>query len=309
MEFANDVDVGDQLERLFLRVLLVSDRDYDDDDDEGGDDDEGDDGKEDDRNTETAKQLAVYLGASLEEALEDQFASRLNWKDPQDWKDPLRTWLRETDEDAFELIDRSDRGLQVLIEGLFALYSLSSSPLSRAKFAQGDRVLAVLLQDQQWHQAKVEQIVETTTNEAFHYVVRFIEYGNPQTTIENDIAIDAEYLAAIADDDNACQICFRVLPLTFHHLVPRETHSRVLKRKGSLPPEIECLYENRPDKYKNKSRKDWLDVHGINVCRQCHDQVHRAETNMSLSLKFNSLERLIEHPSIVRWRSWACKQH
>ncbi|OCB87810.1 hypothetical protein A7U60_g5134 [Sanghuangporus baumii] len=36
---------------------------------------------------------------------------------------------------------------------------------------------------------------------------------------------------------NECEICSREVPLTYHHLIPRSTHERVIKR-GWHPPEM-----------------------------------------------------------------------
>jgi 5-methylcytosine-specific restriction endonuclease McrA len=289
-----------QLERLFIRVIIISQRDGDD---ENADDDDVEIKISQD---EEAQNLAVYFAASFAEEKGSLFDRCEKFEDESEWRKRLDSWLRDCDDVVGEAIIRCSSAFDSLVDGLFAMYSLSSSS-SKAKFNVGDHILAVLTEDEQWHEAKVEKVTEAV--DSIEYLVRFIEYGKPQiVTNEDDIVLDKSWLDE-NDDEGACQICRRSLPLTFHHLIPKETHSHMLKKGGkSLIDDVEVLYQNRADKYRAKSRKDWLEVYGVNICRKCHSQVHRVESNMSLAMNLNTLHLVLQHPAISKWRSWASHQ-
>ncbi|WP_415890677.1 hypothetical protein ACMXYV_05030 [Neptuniibacter sp. SY11_33] len=77
------------------------------------------------------------------------------------------------------------------------------------------------------------------------------------------------------------------MSLTFHHLIPKKMHRRSYFSKRYGREEL-----NR----------------GINICRFCHDAVHRAFDEMTLAKEFNSLEHLLSSPKIQRHIEWASKQ-
>ena len=167
-------------------------------------------------------------------------------------------------------------------------------------------ILAILPQDQTWHAAKITAFHQQTRL----YDIIFTEYGYPLTNLpEADLRVDVDYLTDDCEDASSCKICQRNLPLTFHHLVPLETHSHVMKKKNLLVPQLEDLYRalaaTKPSTF---TRTHWLQTHGIMICRKCHNSVHRAEPNIKLALEFNTLEALLSHPDIVKWKSWARKQ-
>ena len=41
------------------------------------------------------------------------------------------------------------------------------------------------------------------------------------------------------------------------------------------------------------------------ICRACHNAVHRAESNTTLAARFNTLELLREHEAVARWVKYA----
>ncbi|CAL1710895.1 unnamed protein product [Somion occarium] len=84
-----------------------------------------------------------------------------------------------------------------------------------------------------------------------------------------------------------CEICQREVPLTYHHLIPRETHSKVLKKKW------------HPESMLNSVA--WL-------CRPCHSAVHHVASNEDLAKHLYSVELLLEREDIQRWRKYAAKQ-
>lgn len=83
---------------------------------------------------------------------------------------------------------------------------------------------------------------------------------------------------------NACEICARDwIPLTYHHLIPRSTHARVLKRGWHEEWQLNSVA--------------WL-------CRACHSMVHRLEGNEELARNWFTVERLIEREEVRRFASW-----
>ncbi|KIJ27521.1 hypothetical protein M422DRAFT_61135 [Sphaerobolus stellatus SS14] len=84
-----------------------------------------------------------------------------------------------------------------------------------------------------------------------------------------------------------CEICGRAVPLTYHHLIPRSTHTKVLK-------------------------KGWHSENMINsvawLCRSCHSTVHRAASNEDLARYFYTVELLLEREDIQKWQKYAAKQ-
>ena len=51
--------------------------------------------------------------------------------------------------------------------------------------------------------------------------------------------------------------------------------------------------------------KMYLNSYGLMVCRACHSVIHRHAPNAVLALKFNTLERLLDAPSIAKWVDYA----
>ena len=85
----------------------------------------------------------------------------------------------------------------------------------------------------------------------------------------------------------ACALCQRQIPLTWHHLYPRDVHRKFLKR--GLMTQQDC-------------------VQGIHVCRQCHNTIHRSFDNETLAERLHSLESLLEQEVIQKWVAYAHKQ-
>jgi len=84
-----------------------------------------------------------------------------------------------------------------------------------------------------------------------------------------------------------CELCERAVPLTYHHLIPRSTHTKVLKSKW------------HPERMLNSVA--WL-------CRPCHTVVHACATNEELARNFYSMKLLLERQDLQKWRGYAAKQ-
>ncbi|KAF1839793.1 hypothetical protein BDW02DRAFT_486096 [Decorospora gaudefroyi] len=71
----------------------------------------------------------------------------------------------------------------------------------------------------------------------------------------------------------ACELCARDwVPLTYHHLIPKSTHARVLKRGWHAEERLNAVA--------------WL-------CRACHSFVHRLAGNEALAKRFYSVELIV----------------
>jgi hypothetical protein len=84
-----------------------------------------------------------------------------------------------------------------------------------------------------------------------------------------------------------CEICERRVPLTYHHLIPREAHKKVLKRGWHNEDMLGSVA--------------WL-------CRPCHSFVHKVASNEELAREWWSVERLLEREDVIRWRAWVGRQ-
>ncbi|CAG8409595.1 unnamed protein product [Penicillium salamii] len=82
----------------------------------------------------------------------------------------------------------------------------------------------------------------------------------------------------------ACEICERDwIPLSYHHLIPRGVHAKVLKR-------------------------GWHDEWTLNsvawLCRACHSFVHRMASNEELAREWFTIERICEREDVMDWAKW-----
>uniref|UniRef100_A0A7S4C8S4 HNH domain-containing protein n=1 Tax=Eutreptiella gymnastica TaxID=73025 RepID=A0A7S4C8S4_9EUGL len=103
---------------------------------------------------------------------------------------------------------------------------------------------------------------------------------------------EMELLMQEDDDDDdlepgCCAMCERPMPLTFHHLIPKQTHSDLLK-KGTFSKDKICR--------------------GIWICRPCHSAIHSLHDNKTLAAQYNTLEALLELEQIQRFIKWVSKQ-
>jgi len=85
-----------------------------------------------------------------------------------------------------------------------------------------------------------------------------------------------------------CEICERSwVRLTYHHLIPRSVHGKVLKKKW------------HPESMLNSVA--WL-------CRPCHSAVHHVASNEDLARSFYTVDLLLERDDVQKWKKYASKQ-
>jgi hypothetical protein len=86
---------------------------------------------------------------------------------------------------------------------------------------------------------------------------------------------------------SSCEICQRTwIPLTYHHLIPRGVHVKVLKRGWHTEDQLENVA--------------WL-------CRACHSFVHRVAGLEELARSYFTVERLLEREDVNAFAGWAGK--
>lgn len=73
------------------------------------------------------------------------------------------------------------------------------------------------------------------------------------------------------------------MPLTYHHLIPRSTHEKVVKRGWHEGWRLNAVA--------------WL-------CRACHSFVHGIGSNEELAREWWSVELLVGREDVQRWRAW-----
>ena len=81
-----------------------------------------------------------------------------------------------------------------------------------------------------------------------------------------------------------CEICGRDwVPLTYHHLIPRQMHKKAVKRGWHEEWRLQSVA--------------WL-------CRACHSFVHGLASNEELAREWWSVERLKGREDVGRWARW-----
>lgn len=73
-------------------------------------------------------------------------------------------------------------------------------------------------------------------------------------------------------DPSTCCLCDREMPMTWHHVIPKDVHKKFLK-KGYTKQEL---------------------ARTIPLCRMCHSAVHMFFTNEELGVSYNTPEKLLE---------------
>jgi hypothetical protein len=146
-----------------------------------------------------------------------------------------------------------------------------------------------------------------------------------------------------------CELCERdVAKLTRHHLIPKSTWKRtepiilsrwnravavvpskaptkihdsgatefdeldhlvpIILNMSATIPSCETLH-GRQAAAGRRIIRDVLNHQTIDICRPCHDHIHRSYDNRTLALQFNTLNKLMNDPTIFKYAKWASRQH
>lgn len=96
-----------------------------------------------------------------------------------------------------------------------------------------------------------------------------------------EVQEEAEQLAP-----GLCMVCERHMKLTRHHVFPRETHKKLVK-KGYDNSKINLT---------------------IPICRMCHSTIHRFFTNDQLSESYYTVDLLLADEKFYKYARWAALQ-
>jgi predicted ATP-dependent serine protease len=80
-----------------------------------------------------------------------------------------------------------------------------------------------------------------------------------------------------------CVTCHRHTALTKHHLIPKKQHKKKDAKHSTLLNEV------------------------IFVCRMCHDGIHNFYNEQTLSKEFNTLQKLLDDPTLKKHFLWVGK--
>ncbi len=88
--------------------------------------------------------------------------------------------------------------------------------------------------------------------------------------------------------EGKCELCGREKELSFHHLIPVTLHKNKWFKKNYTKDEM------------NK---------GVYLCKlDCHKEIHKIITEKELGRSFNTLEKLLRHPKIIKYLKYIKKQ-
>jgi hypothetical protein len=124
-----------------------------------------------------------------------------------------------------------------------------------------------------------------TTYEILSPTKTTLEFLSPALAAYLDTLTTAPPPAAqLRNKVSECEICFRTwVPLTFHHLVPKFVHAKVLKRGWHTEDKLESVA--------------WL-------CRACHSFVHRVASHEELAREWYTVDRLMEKEDVRKFGEW-----
>lgn len=117
------------------------------------------------------------------------------------------------------------------------------------------------------------------------------------------------------DAAEGCEICERDwIPLTYHHLIPKSAHARVIKR-GWHPEDqlnnVACMFSFSLNVCLLICRSKitpvhvcWWCVSILGLCRACHSFVHRAASAEELAKDFYTVERLMAREDVLAFAKW-----
>ena len=139
----------------------------------------------------------------------------------------------------------------------------------------------------------VESLADTIPATTVDTLTAYSLIAPPATDLQSFMSpIISSYVSAvttappqwISTRTSACEICERdYIPLTYHHLIPRGVHAKVLKR-------------------------GWHEKHVLNsvawLCRACHSFIHRMACNEELARHWYTIERICERDDVRKWAQW-----
>lgn len=88
--------------------------------------------------------------------------------------------------------------------------------------------------------------------------------------------------------ESNCGFCDRVKELSFHHYIPKTLH----KNKWFI---------KNFDKF-------YMRTHGVDLCKQCHKNIHVFFTEKELGKYYNTKDKLLATDKVKNFLKWIKKQ-
>lgn len=85
-----------------------------------------------------------------------------------------------------------------------------------------------------------------------------------------------------------CELCGRLKELTFHHLIPKTLHTNKYFKK---------IYDSK-----------YMKSNGLNLCSDCHKNIHSFFSEKELGKSYNNKELLISNEKVKNFLIWIKKQ-
>lgn len=139
--------------------------------------------------------------------------------------------------------------------------------------------------------------------------------------ISNEASVDENHEEDMPLFDGECELCDRYIKLTKHHLMPKSTWSRMesrlrqaafAKEDGDMEKAILILGPGLVHVVEslNAEKSSIREIMALtcDICRPCHDAIHRTHDNVTLALSFNTIDQLLEDEKIAGFAKWASKQ-
>ena len=80
-----------------------------------------------------------------------------------------------------------------------------------------------------------------------------------------------------------CEICLREKKLTKHHLIPVSRHKNKKIKAAYSKEELKLTIE---------------------ICRECHNQIHALISEKEMAENFNTFDKLLNHEAVARFTCW-----
>ncbi|EXJ59588.1 hypothetical protein A1O7_03734 [Cladophialophora yegresii CBS 114405] len=139
----------------------------------------------------------------------------------------------------------------------------------------------------------LEELVAHISGDVIDSLTAYSLIVPPESDVESFLApVLSGYISAVTTPPpkwidtrtDACEICEREwVPMTYHHLIPKQVHAKVLKR-------------------------NWHDEHQLNsvawLCRACHSFVHRMASNEELARDWYTVDLICQREDVQKWAQW-----
>ena len=243
--------------------------------------------------------------------------------------DEFVTFAIEQDEHA-DLVQNDENASctvepRLMQESIFSLAMKEYFDLSKIESAN---LLRRWVTEGQDEEEKIESTPSSEMDDLLSDVVDLEKEGNDEFVGEGE-----------------CELCERYIRISHHHLIPRSTWHRLepkllnaaqallecdgMERAQAIAGEglshlleeiqqYYCRIHDRPTESKQQKTKvggttqrrrivRHLIQRTCNVCRPCHTAIHQTHDNLTLALEYNTMDKLLQDPAILKFSKWASK--